>query len=75
MFTRSVWAADFNANYIAVGCSDCIVRFFLYHKDSSTCSLEDDVETWFSVDDNHHGKIIVISLFLDTRLAKMVASE
>ena len=56
VFTRSVWAVDFNTNYIAVGSSDRVVRFFLYN-------TEDEVDSCMAVGDERHGRIIVHVIF------------
>ena len=59
MFTRSVWAVDFNMNYIAIGSSDRIVRFFLYNRDRHSSSFkEDEVDSCMAVGDEHHGRPI-----------------
>lgn len=55
VFSRSVWAVDFNMDYIAVGSSDRVVRFFLYNRDRHSSSVkEDEVGSCMAVGNERH---------------------
>ena len=57
VFSRSVWAVDFNMDYIAVGSSDRVVRFFLYNRDRHSSSVkEDEVGSCMAVGNERHGR-------------------